>query len=149
MHEFAACPWDGDVVTSWHGASNSGEMFDPRTIKGDRDKINVALHNLLGNALKYTPAGGQVTVNVSIEKNVLGVEFIDTGFGISEEDQKRIFDKFYRAKDPRIGKIVGTGLGLTLAREVMRLHGGDITVDSQLDKGSTFTLTLPIAVEAV
>ena len=118
-------------------------------IKGDRDKINVALHNLLGNALKYTPSGGKVVVNVSIEKNVLAVEFTDSGIGISEEDQKRIFDKFYRAKDPRVGKIVGTGLGLTLAREVMRLHGGDITVDSQMDKGSTFTLTMPISVEAV
>jgi signal transduction histidine kinase len=118
-------------------------------IKGDRDKINVALHNLLGNALKYTPAGGQVAVNVSVEKNMLGVEFVDSGIGIGAEDQKRIFDKFYRAKDPRVGKIVGTGLGLTLAREVVRLHGGEITVDSQIDKGSTFTLSLPISVEAV
>jgi signal transduction histidine kinase len=118
-------------------------------IKGDRDKINVALHNLVGNALKYTPAPGQVTVNVSIGKNMLTIEIADSGIGISEEDQKRIFDKFYRAKDPRVGRIVGTGLGLTLAREVMRLHGGEITVDSQMNKGSTFTLTLPISVEAV
>ncbi len=118
-------------------------------IKGDRDKINVALHNLLGNALKYTMAKGHVAVNVSIDKSSLTVEIVDSGIGISAEDQKHIFDKFYRAKDPRVGKIVGTGLGLTLAREVVRLHGGEITVDSQIDKGSRFTLTLPIAVEAV
>ena len=118
-------------------------------IKGDREKINVALHNLLGNALKYTASKGQVTINVTIDKSMLTVEFSDSGIGIGAEDQKRIFDKFYRAKDPRVGKIVGTGLGLTLAREVVRLHGGEITVDSQLDKGSRFTLTLPIKVEAV
>ena len=118
-------------------------------IKGDRDKINVALHNLVGNALKYTPAEGNVSVNVTVEKSTLTVEVVDSGIGIGPEDQKRIFDKFYRAKDPRVGKIVGTGLGLTLAREVVRLHGGDITVDSQINKGSTFTLKLPISVEAV
>lgn len=118
-------------------------------IKGDREKINVALHNLLGNALKYTASKGQVGINVTIDKNMLTVEISDSGIGIGAEDQKRIFDKFYRAKDPRVGKIVGTGLGLTLAREVVRLHGGEITVDSQLDKGSRFTLTLPIKVEAV
>jgi signal transduction histidine kinase len=118
-------------------------------IKGDREKISVALHNLVGNAMKYTPAGGQVTVNVSIDQSMLTVDVVDTGLGISEQDQKQIFDKFYRAKDPRIGHIPGTGLGLTLAREVIRLHGGDIGVQSQIDKGSTFTLTLPVSVEAV
>ena len=71
----------------------------------------------------------------------------DTGIGISAEDAERIFERFYRAKDPRVEKITGTGLGLTLAREVVRLHGGDITVDSELNKGSTFTLTLPTSAE--
>jgi two-component system sensor histidine kinase VicK len=118
-------------------------------IKGDRDKISVALQNLVGNAIKYTPEGGQVTLNVAVEQNLLTVEVIDTGIGIGEEDLKYVFDKFYRAKDPRVGKIIGTGLGLTLAREVIRLHGGDITAESKLDKGSTFTMTLPINAEAV
>jgi signal transduction histidine kinase len=118
-------------------------------IRGDREKISVALHNLMGNALKYTPANGHVTVTVNVEKDALTVAIADSGIGISEEDQKHVFEKFYRAKDPRVNKIVGTGLGLTLAREVMRLHGGEISVDSQIDKGSTFTLKLPITVEAV
>ncbi len=118
-------------------------------VKGDREKISVALQNLVGNALKYTPEGGQVTINVNVEQSLLTVEVNDTGIGISEDDLKHVFDKFYRAKDPRVVKITGTGLGLTLAREVVRLHGGDITVDSKLDKGSTFVLTLPISAEAV
>ena len=118
-------------------------------IKADREKLTLSLHNLVGNALKYTPANGSVTVNVDVSSTALRVEVIDTGIGISVEDQARIFDKFYRAKDPRVGKITGTGLGLTLAREVVRLHGGDITVDSQIDKGSTFILSCPINVEAV
>ena len=117
-------------------------------ITGDRDKIALALHNLIGNALKYTPAGGEVTVTMSAGPNELVVEVADTGIGISQEDQQRIFRKFYRAKDSRVAKITGSGLGLALAREVIRLHGGDITVQSELDKGSTFTLTLPVVAEA-
>jgi PAS domain S-box-containing protein len=117
-------------------------------IKADRDKIMVALHNLLGNALKYTPKGGTVTVNVDVKGNQLLVDVADTGIGISEEDQEKIFDKFFRANDPRVDKITGTGLGLTLAQEVVRLHGGTITVQSELNKGSTFTMALPTLAEA-
>ncbi|MCC6322041.1 MAG: hypothetical protein IT438_11470 [Phycisphaerales bacterium] len=114
-------------------------------IRGDRDKIVMALHNLVGNAIKYTPAGGEVTVRVGEEKGQLSVEVIDNGIGVREEERELIFEKFYRAKDRRITSVTGTGLGLAIAREVVRLHGGDIIVRSQLDKGSTFTMTLPMA----
>jgi two-component system sensor histidine kinase VicK len=114
-------------------------------ILGDRDKLMMALHNLVGNALKYTPEGGNVSVLVKDEAKRLIVDVSDTGIGVNEKELGLIFDKFYRAKDPRVAKITGTGLGLALAREVARLHGGDITVQSQLDKGSTFTLSIPIA----
>jgi PAS domain S-box-containing protein len=117
-------------------------------VRGDRDKMMLALHNLLGNALKYTPDGGRVTLNVEVTAKQLLVSVADTGIGISPEDAERIFERFYRAKDPRVAKINGTGLGLTLAREVVRMHGGDITVESQIDQGSTFTMTLPVKVEA-
>ncbi len=117
-------------------------------IQGDQDKISVALHNLLGNALKYTPAEGKVDVTVDVEKSRVLVEVADTGIGISDEDAEHIFDKFYRAKDQRLSNITGSGLGLALAREVIRLHGGDITVHSELNKGSTFTLMLPTGAEA-
>jgi signal transduction histidine kinase len=117
-------------------------------IKGDRDKVMLALHNLVGNALKYTPAGGSVVVDIRTEDGHLSVAVKDTGIGINPEDHDRIFERFYRARDERVAKITGSGLGLTLAREVARLHGGDITVESVLNHGSTFTLTLPLKTEA-
>jgi len=116
-------------------------------VKVDRDKDAMALHNLLGNALKYTPAGGSVTVTVGIDGGALHVDVTDTGIGISPLDQTRIFEKFCRANDHRVAEITGSGLGLAIAREVIRLHGGDIQVRSELDRGSTFTLTLPIIEE--
>ena len=115
------------------------------TMSGDRDKLMLALHNLVGNAVKYTPAGGEVCVRVNEGKGQLNVDVMDTGIGIKPDESELIFERFYRAKDRRITNITGTGLGLSLAREVVRMHGGDITVHSQIDKGSTFTMTLPLA----
>ena len=117
-------------------------------IQGDRDKINLALHNLLGNAIKYTPAGGSVRVQVDADEHALTVAISDTGIGIAENDLAKVFDKFYRADDERLRNITGSGLGLALAREVVRLHGGDITVESTLNQGSTFTLRLPLPATA-
>ncbi|MCC6428355.1 MAG: PAS domain-containing protein [Phycisphaerales bacterium] len=113
-------------------------------LDGDRDKIAMALHNLLGNAIKYTPAGGDVRVIVTEENAQLVIMVKDNGIGIKTEEAELIFEKFYRAKDKRITGITGSGLGLAIARQVVRLHGGDIAVSSQVDKGSTFTLTLPV-----
>lgn len=117
-------------------------------LQADRDKIALALHNLVGNALKYTPAGGRVIVTAGMEKGRLSVAVSDTGIGIAPEETEKVFEKFYRAKDPRIARITGSGLGLPIAREVARLHGGDVTLESELGKGSTFTLMLPVAGEA-
>ncbi len=118
-------------------------------IQGDRDKLAIVLQNLLGNAIKYTPNGGKVNVSVDLSATELNVEVRDTGIGISEEDQKHVFEKFYRANDPRLGDITGSGLGLALAFEIVRLHGGAITVDSVLNEGSSFRLVLPISAEGV
>jgi PAS domain S-box-containing protein len=119
----------------------------PKTpvLQGDRDKIALAVHNLVGNALKYTPKKGQVSVTLGVQKGKVSVEVADTGIGIKPDEVELVFERFYRSKDERVTRITGTGLGLTLAREIARLHGGDITLESQLDKGSTFTLWLPIA----
>jgi signal transduction histidine kinase len=71
------------------------------------------------------------------------VDVIDTGIGIGEADQAKVFEKFYRAKDARLETVTGSGIGLSLAREIARLHQGEITLESELNKGSTFTLSLP------
>lgn len=113
-------------------------------IRGDRDKLALTVHNLVGNAIKYTPAGGKVDVRVEAGRGRINIEVADTGIGIKPEELERVFERFYRAKDERVSKITGTGLGLTLAREVARLHGGDVTAESQINQGSTFTLTLPL-----
>jgi PAS domain S-box-containing protein len=111
---------------------------------GDREKLTQALHNLVGNAIKYTPEGGTVALEVSATPASVSFAVVDTGFGIPEADQARLFQRFARGSDPRVAQITGTGLGLALSRDIARLHGGDITLLSQLDKGSTFTLTLPV-----
>lgn len=142
QHDYAPQAKEKDIVLTFN--------LPPKLplVKGDRDKILMALHNLVGNAMKYTPEGGRVTINVNSAGKNLVVEVEDTGIGISQEDAERLFERFYRAKDPRVGKITGTGLGLSIAREVVRLHGGDISVESQLNQGSTFTMTLPVVAEA-
>lgn len=113
-------------------------------IQGDRDKLALTVHNLVGNAIKYTPAGGKVTVRLEAARGRVNIDVADTGIGIKPEELERVFERFYRAKDERVSRITGTGLGLTLAREVARLHGGEVAVESQINQGSTFTLTLPL-----
>lgn len=117
-------------------------------VRGDQAKLMLALHNLLGNAIKYTQEGGSVTVEVESKDGQLQIRVTDTGFGMSEDDAERVFDKFYRGDDDRVRNITGSGLGLPLAREVVRRHGGDIMLETALDVGSTFTLTLPVAMVA-
>ena len=129
-----------------------GLIFDlpPKlpVIQGDRDKLAISLHNLLGNAIKYSPDGGEVTVSMSTEDGNLSVAIKDKGIGIEKEELERVFDRFYRANDSRVSQITGTGLGLPIAREIVRRHGGDIDASSKLDQGSTFTINLPYKPEA-
>jgi two-component system phosphate regulon sensor histidine kinase PhoR len=113
------------------------------TLQADRDKLVLAIHNLVGNALKYTPAGGEVRVRVEQELGGLAVHVTDNGIGIRQEECELIFERFYRAKDRRVSGITGSGLGLALSRQIARLHGGDVTVQSVIDRGSTFTLRVP------
>lgn len=110
----------------------------------DKDKIVAVLVNLLGNAAKYTPAKGRVALRVKVDDAQLQIAVEDTGVGIAPEEIPKVFDKFFRSSDPRVQEEAGTGLGLSLAREVIRMHGGDITVESKVDQGSTFLATIPI-----
>jgi two-component system phosphate regulon sensor histidine kinase PhoR len=110
----------------------------------DKDKIATVLVNLLGNAVKYTPAGGRVTFRVNINVQQIEISVEDSGVGIAELDLPKVFNKFFRSQDPRVQEQTGTGLGLALAQEVVRLHGGRITVESEINKGSTFSVLLPL-----
>ncbi|KKK71209.1 hypothetical protein LCGC14_2916200, partial [marine sediment metagenome] len=115
-------------------------------IEADRDKIFQAVLNLLGNALKYTPDGGKVTLRVGVDerRGVAICEVSDTGVGIHPDDLPHVFDKFYRVrKHTKMAK--GTGLGLTLVKHLIEtLHDGKLSVTSEVGKGSTFRFELPI-----
>jgi two-component system phosphate regulon sensor histidine kinase PhoR len=113
----------------------------------DKDKFTVALVNLLGNAAKYTPEGGRVRLHVEAKDRVLQIDVEDSGIGISVEDLPKIFGKFFRSSDPRVQAQTGSGLGLSLTNEIVRLHAGKLTVQSELNKGSRFTVVLPMILE--
>lgn len=115
------------------------------TIRGDKGRLAVVLTNLIGNAVKYTPPGGQVEVMCVEDGNRLQIVVRDTGYGIAPDEQDKVFDKFYRAKDEVVAQLPGTGLGLAIARETVRAHGGDIALESEPGVGSTFTVSLPIS----
>jgi two-component system phosphate regulon sensor histidine kinase PhoR len=111
----------------------------------DKDKIATVLVNLLGNAVKYTPEGGRVIFRVNVTDQDIEISVEDTGVGIAKDEVGKVFEKFFRSNDPRVQEQTGTGLGLALAQEVVRLHGGEIGVESEINKGSTFTVKLPLS----
>jgi signal transduction histidine kinase len=110
---------------------------------GDERKIKQILLNLLSNAVKFTPEGGRISINASKADNGAEISVSDTGIGISPEDQPKIFEEFRQVGSDSTHKTEGTGLGLTLAKKFVELHGGKIWVESEVGKGSTFTFTLP------
>ncbi|TWT76139.1 Sensor histidine kinase YycG [Posidoniimonas polymericola] len=113
-------------------------------IVADKSKLAAAVVNLLGNAVKYTPEGGRVTFRVDLSEGMLEFSVADTGIGIAPEELEHVFDRFFRSDDDRIQEIPGSGLGLSLTQEIARLHGGELTVDSELNVGSIFRMTIPV-----
>lgn len=111
--------------------------------KTDADKLEQIVNNLLSNAIKFTSAGGTVTLSVTYEKQLLTIQVKDTGIGIAPESLDKIFERFHQAGKPVMGER-GTGIGLALIKEMIELMQGEITVESELGVGSTFTVTLPI-----
>lgn len=112
-------------------------------IVGDEDQLGQVWMNLIGNAIKFTPEGGRIRVRIRPDPESVHVEISDTGIGISEEDQARIFDRFYKADRSRQRENGGSGLGLSIASRIVALHEGTIAVKSMPGKGTTFTVTLP------
>ena len=115
----------------------------PVLVSGDAEELGRVVDNLLGNAVKYTRAGGRVEVGASCEGNVARVRVNDTGLGISRIDQGHLFSAFHRSSNPDALSLPGTGLGLAISRRIAEMHGGDIEVESEYGVGSTFSLRLP------
>jgi signal transduction histidine kinase len=125
-------------------------------VKADQDRLTQILMNLLSNANKYTPAGGLIEIQAQLwpdgPAGDSGGRFVccsvrDTGIGISPEDQRHLFSKYFRAEDPSVRSVTGTGLGLVITKSLVELHGGEIWVESQVGQGSTFSFTVPVTRE--
>ena len=114
-------------------------------VLGNPIRLGQVVTNLVGNAIKFTPAGGTVTISAWETEGEVAVEVRDTGIGIAAEDQARVFDKFYRAKSVQVSGVEGTGLGLAIVKSIVEGHGGRVWMESELDQGSTFGFALPIA----
>jgi signal transduction histidine kinase len=112
-------------------------------VEADRDLLHSALRHLLTNAIKYTPSGGLITLSAEEAGDELVVRVTDTGIGIDEEDSEKIFDMFYRAALARGQEKTGTGLGLTIVRRIVRLHGGEVSFEGRPEGGTVFTVNLP------
>ncbi len=114
----------------------------------DQEKLSRIMYNLLSNAFKFTPEGGKVAVGLKLSKNadhsMLEIRVTDSGIGIPEADQSKIFDRFYQHRIPSSMMNEGSGIGLSITREFVKLHGGTITVESEEGKGSSFVITLPL-----
>ncbi|MGG3926817.1 ATP-binding protein [Metabacillus fastidiosus] len=115
-------------------------------ILGDKHKITQVINNLLSNAMKYSPDGGDIGITVYEEGPVLKVDIKDEGLGIPADAIDKLFTKFYRVDNSDRRQIGGTGLGLVIVKEIMQAHDGEVTLTSELKKGSTFTISFPLVI---
>lgn len=126
-------------------ASHERAVLTPLAeVEADKDRIQEVISNLIDNAIKYTPQGS-ITAKLTTDENNAIVSVTDTGIGISPEDQKHLFEKFYRVNSSMTREIGGTGLGLYISRNLIEHYGGKLYVESTPSKGSTFSFTLPLA----
>jgi two-component system, OmpR family, phosphate regulon sensor histidine kinase PhoR len=116
----------------------------PLTVVANRDLIEQVLVNLVDNAIKYTSEGGRVEVRATQQERRVTVSIIDTGIGIMSQDLPRIFERFYRVDKARSRQSGGTGLGLSIVKHIIETHGGQVTVESEYGRGSTFSFFLPV-----
>jgi signal transduction histidine kinase/DNA-binding response OmpR family regulator len=114
------------------------------TLSGDALQLRQLLRNQVGNAIKYTPENGKVTLNAKATDTQLLIDVEDTGYGIPAADLPFIFNRYYRVRNDRADKVEGNGLGLAIVKSTVEQHGGQISVESELDKGTRFSVTLPL-----
>jgi signal transduction histidine kinase len=108
-------------------------------------RIGQVIDNLISNALKFTPAGGRVDVRASLRDDRARVEIADTGAGMNDDEQSRLFERFYRTPHARDAAVPGVGLGLSIAKAIVEAHGGKISCASVAGAGTTFSIELPLA----
>lgn len=117
------------------------------TLLGDREQLIMALHNLIENAINYSPDGTKVSITTRVEDEILNILVADQGIGIPQSDIERIFERFYRVDPARSRQTGGTGLGLSIVKHIITKHGGEVSVWSVEGVGSTFSIRLPIVPE--
>ena len=133
---------DAHRITLKSGGAGGSQVY------GDEPLLVTALHNLVANAIAYSPDGSRVGVGVNVTDGIVEIAVTDQGVGIPEEDRERVFERFFRVDQARSRHTGGTGLGLSIVKHVVQNHGGDVRVWSQPGHGSTFTLRLPEATPA-
>jgi two-component system sensor histidine kinase SenX3 len=122
----------------------SYDQTQDANILGDRDQLTMALHNLIENAINYSPIDTKVSVSTSLLDQIITISVTDQGIGIPEAETERIFERFYRVDPARSRETGGTGLGLSIVKHIVTKHGGEISVWSAENVGSTFSIRLPI-----
>lgn len=135
---------DGTMLAEPKRITVTLERNDPAMIVGDRVRLRQLFLNLIDNAIKYTPEGGSVSIAVERNNGSALFRVKDTGIGIPPEETGRVFDRFYRVDKARSREMGGSGLGLSIARWIAELHRGSIRVESEVDRGSVFTVELPL-----
>jgi len=128
-------------------AKGSAESNGGTRIRGDREALTLALRNLIDNAIKYSPESSTVNVSVNCRNGLAGISVEDHGRGISRQEQRQILKKFVRGSSAKDLNVKGTGIGLAMADEIVRAHGGRLELASQPGQGSRFTILLPIEAE--
>nr|WP_199158801.1 PAS domain S-box protein [Pedobacter sp. ASV2] len=131
---------DAQVISVKHAIYYSGN--EQVYISADKEKIGLVLNNLLSNAQKYSPKGGDITIFCKEEANLCKISIQDKGIGIAKDEQQRLFEKFYRVSNDKTQQISGFGIGLYLVNTILNLHGSQILVDSIEEEGSTFSFEL-------
>ncbi len=132
------------TISSKHQSLNLALAPSLPLVWADEERLQQVVLNLLVNATKFTPEGGKITLKAREMDTALVVEIEDTGYGISEEERQRLFQPYHRQINDR-ERLSGLGLGLALCKNLVELHGGKIWVESQVDKGSTFSFSIPLA----
>lgn len=123
------------------------EILSEAQLFGDREQLVMAIHNLIENAINYSPENTKVTISMNTDSDSVSIIIKDQGIGISEGDLERIFERFYRIDPARSRETGGTGLGLSIVKHVATIHGGEVSVWSKPGEGSTFTMKLPLVKE--